>query len=204
MPAISSKVSTKSTSERTDERMASSFFAEHGPTKTILALGCCFLIMRAVSVIGVRAMEMHSALSGNSFFAMDDHAGQHEVPMNGSLSGTSERKSSASCTLHRSAPSATSSTPEKPSSLNASRSLPTLPLPPNWPTKAGATAAMTSSPERIDQMTCTSWLLSAMAPKGQLMRHCPQATHLSWSILARPCSSEPMAFMPQASAQGRT
>ncbi len=39
MPAISSKVSTKSTSERTDLRMASSFFAEHGPTNTIFAFG---------------------------------------------------------------------------------------------------------------------------------------------------------------------
>jgi hypothetical protein len=71
--------------------------------------------MRAVSVMGVSAMEMQSAYLGNSFFAMTDQAGQHEVPMNGSLSGTSSRKSSASWTVHRSAPSATSSTPENPS-----------------------------------------------------------------------------------------
>ena len=179
MPAISSNVSTKSTSLLTLLRMASSFFAEHGPTNTIFALGCCMRIMRAVSVMGVSAMLMQSACSGNSRFAMTDHAGQHEVPMNGSLSGTSSRKSSASWQVQRSAPRATSSTPENPSSLNASRSLPTLPLPPNWPTNAGATAAMTSSPRAMDQMTCAIWLLSAMAPNGQLMRHWPQLTHLS-------------------------
>ena len=145
MPAISSKVSTKSTSERTERRMASSFLAAQGPTKTIFASGCCVRIMRAVSVMGVSAMEMHSACSGNSILAITDHAGQHEVPMNGlSPCRTSSTKSSASSTVHRSAPSATSSTPEKPRSLKASRSLPTLPLPPNCPTNAGATAAMTS------------------------------------------------------------
>ena len=146
MPAISSKVRTKSTSERTDLRMASSFLAEQGPTKTILALGCCWRSRRAVSVMGVRAIEMHSACSGNSVLAMTDQAGQQDVPMNGIFSGTSSMKSSASWTVQRSAPTATSSMPEKPSIVKAWRSLSTLPLPPNWPTKAGATSAMTSSP----------------------------------------------------------
>ena len=49
MPDISSNVRTKSTSLRTDRRMASSFFAAHGPTKTTFAFGLCFLIRRAVS-----------------------------------------------------------------------------------------------------------------------------------------------------------
>ena len=83
IPAISSKVSTKSTSERTLRRMASSFLAEHGPTNTILALGCLMRIMRAVSTMGVSAIEMHSDCLGNSFLAMTDHAGQHEVPRKG-------------------------------------------------------------------------------------------------------------------------
>ena len=48
--------------------------------------------MRAVSVMGVSAIETHSAYSGNSFLAMTDQAGQHEVAMNGSLSGTSSTK----------------------------------------------------------------------------------------------------------------
>ena len=172
MPAISSKVRTKSTSERTDSRMASSFFAEHGPTKTIFALGCCLRIRRAVSVMGVRAMLMQSAFLGNSFFAITDHAGQQEVPMNGIFSGTSSRKSSDSWMVHKSAPRATSSMPEKPSCLKASRSLSTLPLP-------GATSAMTSSPALMAMITWKIWLLSAMAPKGQLTRHWPQLTHFS-------------------------
>ena len=50
---------------------------------------------------------------------------------------------------------------------------------PNWPTKAGATAAMTRSPWLMDWMTWKIWLLSAMAPKGQFTRHMPQDTHLS-------------------------
>ena len=121
---------------------------------------------------------MQSAWSWNSFLAMTDQAGQQDVPMNGILSGTSSRKSSASSTVQRSAPRATSSMPEKPSSFMASRSLSTLPLPPNWPTNAGATSAMTSSPELIAMMVWKIWLLSAMAPKGQFTRHWPQETHL--------------------------
>ena len=122
---------------------------------------------------------MQSAWSGNSVLAMTDQAGQHEVPMNGIFSGTSSTKSSASWTVQRSAPMATSSMPEKPSVVKAWRSLSTLPLPPNWPTKAGATAAMTSSPRLMAWITWKIWLLSAMAPKGQLMRHWPQETHFS-------------------------
>ena len=179
MPAISSNVSTKSTSLLTLLRMASSFLAEHGPTNTILALGCCRRMSLAVSVMGVSAMEMQPACSGNSFLAMTDHAGQQLVPMNGIFSGTSSRKSSASSTVHRSAPRATSSMPANPSSLKASRSLSTLPLPPNWPTKAGATSAMTSSPALMAMIVWKIWLLSAMAPNGQFTRHWPQLTHFS-------------------------
>ena len=179
MPASSSKVRTKSTSLFTLLRMASSFLAEHGPTNTILAPGCCLRMRRAVSVMGVSAIETQPACSGNSFLAMTDQAGQHEVPMNGILAGTSSRKSSASSTVQRSAPRATSSMPAKPISFRASRSFSTLPLPPNWPTKAGATSAMTSSPALMAMMTWKIWLLSAMAPKGQFTRHCPQLTHFS-------------------------
>ena len=110
---------------------------------------------------------------------MTDQAGQQDVPMNGIFSGTSSMKSSASWTVQRSAPTATSSMPEKPSIVKAWRSLSTLPLPPNWPTKAGATSAMTSSPRLMAWMTWKIWLLSAMAPNGQLMRHWPQETHFS-------------------------
>ena len=61
IPAISSKVSTKSTSLRTLRRIASSFLAAHGPIKTTFAFGLCFLIRRAVNVIGVSAMEIQLA-----------------------------------------------------------------------------------------------------------------------------------------------
>ena len=50
---------------------------------------------------------------------------------------------------------------------------------PNWPTKAGATQAMTSSPFVMAWMSWNIWLLSAMAAKGQFTRHMPQETHLS-------------------------
>ena len=50
---------------------------------------------------------------------------------------------------------------------------------PNWPTKAGATQAMTLSPLRIAWISWKIWLLSAMAAKGQFTRHIPQETHLS-------------------------
>ena len=141
IPAISSKVSTKSTSLRTLLRMASSFLAAQGPMNTTLALGCSCLMRRAVRVMGVRAMEMQWAWSGWSFLAMTDHAGQQDVPMKGSSSGTSRTKSSASWVAQRSAPMATSKTSAKPSCFTAARSLPGVTLVPNWPTKAGATAA---------------------------------------------------------------
>ena len=98
---------------------------------TTLAFLCCCLIRRAVSVMGVSAIEMQFACSGNSFFAIVDHAGQQEVAMNGSSSGTSLMKSSASCAAHRSAPIATSNTSAKPSSFIAARSLPGVTLGPN-------------------------------------------------------------------------
>ena len=86
---------------------------------------------RAVSVIGVSAIEMQFACSGNSFFAITDQAGQQDVAMNGSFSGTSLTKSSASCAAHRSAPIATSMMSAKPSCFIAARSLPGVTLGPN-------------------------------------------------------------------------
>ena len=179
MPAISSKVSTKSTSLRTLLRIASSFFAAHGPIKTTRPPGRSFLIRRAVSTIGVSAIEMQLAYSGKRFFAITDHAGQQEVPMNGIFSGTSAMKSSASWVAHRSAPMATSNTSAKPSFFIAARSLPGVTFGPNCPTKLGATAAYTRSPDWIARITWKIWLLSAMAPNGQFTRHCPQETHFS-------------------------
>ena len=58
IPWSSSKVSTKSTSERTVRRLASSFLAEHGPIKAIFTSGWSFFTMRAVMTMGVRAMEI--------------------------------------------------------------------------------------------------------------------------------------------------
>ena len=49
------------TSLRTLRRIASSFLAAHGPIKTTFAFGLCFLIRRAVNVIGVSAMEIQLA-----------------------------------------------------------------------------------------------------------------------------------------------
>ena len=48
IPCSSSKVRTKSTSERISSRIASSFFAAQGPTKTTLQPGYSFFISRAV------------------------------------------------------------------------------------------------------------------------------------------------------------
>ena len=93
MPLSSSKVSTKSTSERMSSRMASSFFAAQGPTKTILALGFVSLTSLAVMTMGVSAEEMFSSNSGKSFSAIMRHAGQHEVAMKSSFSGTFSMKS---------------------------------------------------------------------------------------------------------------
>ena len=54
----SSNVKTKSTSLRTDLRLASNFLAAQGPMKTTLQSGSSFLIIRAVKTIGVNAIEM--------------------------------------------------------------------------------------------------------------------------------------------------
>ena len=102
--------------------------------------------VRLINTIGVSAIEIHFACSGKSFFAIIAHAGQQEVAINGISSGTSFTKSSASCTVQRSAPIATSNTSAKPSCFIAARSLPGVTFGPNWPTKAGATAAYTRSP----------------------------------------------------------
>ena len=70
MPASSSKVSTKSTSERTVRREASSFLAAQGPMKHIRASGSACFIMRAVNTMGVMVMEMFFARSGKAVFAI--------------------------------------------------------------------------------------------------------------------------------------
>ena len=81
MPCSSSKVSTKSTSERMSARMASSFFAAQGPTKTTLQPGKSFLTIRAVNTMGVRVMEILRISPGYSFSIMECQAGQQEVAM---------------------------------------------------------------------------------------------------------------------------
>ena len=70
-----------------------------------------------------------------------EQAGQQDVAIKGSFSGTSRMKSIASWVAHRSAPTATSNTSANPSAFMAARSLPGVTLGPNCPTKAGATAA---------------------------------------------------------------
>ena len=57
-------------------RMASSFLAAQGPMNTTFALEWCRLISLAVNVMGVNAMEIQSACSGNSFLAIMDQAGE--------------------------------------------------------------------------------------------------------------------------------
>ena len=177
-PISSSKVRTKSTSLRTERRLASSFLAAQGPIKQIRALGFSFLMRRAVRTMGVMAMLMHSACWGNSFLAITLHAGQQDVPMNGILAGTSSMKSFASSMVHRSAPMATSATSAKPSRRMASFSLEGV-MPGNWLMKAGATMATTSSPRLMDWISWKICPLSTIAPNGQLTRHMPQETHLS-------------------------
>ena len=58
MPCISSKVRTKSTSLRMVRREASSFLAVQGPMNTMRTSGWSFLYSRAVSTMGVMAMEI--------------------------------------------------------------------------------------------------------------------------------------------------
>ena len=124
IPASSSKVRTKSTSDRIVFRCASSFFAAQGPTKhTLHSLPNLRLTIRPVKTIGVNAMEIISGCSGTSFFAIADHAGQQLVPMNGCFSGTSFKNSSASWSVQMSAPADTCQTPLKPSALKSGRSL---------------------------------------------------------------------------------
>ena len=96
------------------------------------------------------AIEIYGAKSGNSFLAMTLHAGQQDVAMNGCSAGTSRIKSFASSMVHRSAPMATSTTSSKPSSFMLFFSLAVVISGPNWPTNAGATAAMTRSPFLMD------------------------------------------------------
>ena len=202
-PIISSKVKTKSISLRTLFRLASSFFAAHGPINTTLESGCFILIKRPVKTIGVNVMDIQSLNSGNCCFAITDQAGQQEVPINGNLDGTFSIKSFASSVAHKSAPTATSITSANPNSFIAARNFPGVTFGPNCPTKAGATAAYTRCPSFI---ACINWNicpLSTIAPNGQFTRHIPQETHLSSRIFARPCSSLPIAFTPHACSQGR-
>ena len=160
-------------------RMASSFLAAQGPMNTTFAFLCSDFMSRAVSVMGVRAMEIQLPSLPIIRFAITDQAGQQEVPINGLSSGTSRTKSMASWVAQRSAPMATSNTSAKPSSFMAARSFPGVTFGPNWPTNAGATAAYTRSPDWMARITWKICDLSAMAPKGQFTRHMPQETHLS-------------------------
>ena len=73
-------------------------------------------------------------------------AGQQEVAMKFSFSGTSFRKSWASSTVHRSAPMATSTVSQKPTCCRAACSLAVVFRAGNWLMKAGATRAYTRSP----------------------------------------------------------
>ena len=74
--------------------------------------------------IGVSAIEIFCAWSGNNFLAIAAHAGQHDVAIYGIFSGTSLRKSLASSIAQRSAPIATSNESAKPSALNNDLILP--------------------------------------------------------------------------------
>ena len=179
IPLSSSKVMTKSTSLRTLRRLASNFLAAQGPIKTTRHPGRRRFCSRAVSTIGVMVMEIYGAKPGNSFLAITDHAGQQEVAINGCFSGTIRKNSSASSTAHRSAPTATSSSAANPNCCMAALICPGVTLSPNWPQKAGAITATTSSPRRMAWISWNSWPLSTIAPKGQFTRHIPQLTHLS-------------------------
>ena len=65
------------------------------------------------------------------------------------------------------------------SEVDISELLSGVTLGPNWPTNAGATAAMTSAPPLMAWIVWKIWPLSTIAPNGQLTRHIPQETHLS-------------------------
>ncbi len=84
IPASSSKVMTKSTSERMVLLDASSFLEAHGPINTTLASGWSSFILRAVATIGVKALDILSMVSGKNFFASIDHDGQQDVKRKGS------------------------------------------------------------------------------------------------------------------------
>ena len=110
---------------------------------------------------------------------MTDQAGQQEVAIKGCSAGTFSMKSLASSMVHKSAPTATSATPAKPSRFMAAVKRSGVASGPNWPRKAGATMATTRSPRRMALMSWKIWPLSTIAPKGQFTRHIPQETHLS-------------------------
>ena len=125
---------------------------------------------------------MQLACSGNSFFAIIDHAGQQEVAMNGSFSGTSSTKSSASCAAQVSADGNLNNI-RKAEALHRGTQLARCHLraeladkrrcdsgvrharPPEWRGSSGKSA------------TC-----SAIAPNGQFTRHWPQETHFVINI----------------------
>ena len=132
-----------------------------------------------------------------------DQDGQQEVAMKGSFSGTSSRKSFASSTVQRSAPMATSLTSVNPSAWKAPLIL-EFSIPGNCPAMAGARMAYTGVSLFSAIIVWNICPLSTIALNGQLTRHCPQDTHLSWSISALPYSSEPIAFIPHAFEQGRS
>ena len=65
-------------------RLASSFLAAQGPTKvTLMSRPSLLLARRAVSTMGVMAMLMFWASSGNSFLAITLQLGQQLVAMKG-------------------------------------------------------------------------------------------------------------------------
>ena len=74
------------------------------------------MINLAVNTIGVNAIEIYDLNSGNSFLAIIDHDGQHDVAINGCFSGTFSKKSLASSIVHKSAPIVTSTTSLNPNS----------------------------------------------------------------------------------------
>ena len=110
------------------------------------------------------------------------------------------RSSSASSTAVLSAPKATSTTSEKPSSLIAVTSCPKLAS--NCPAIAGATSAYICLRLSRARTISTIWLRSSTAPKGQAATQQPQLIHFAWSMEATPFSSFCIAFVGQLSSQG--
>ena len=108
--------------------------------------------------------------------------------------------SRASCSVVISAPRATSITSSNPSARIAAKSCSTLPG--NCHAAAGATTAVSFSPARSAQSSCTSCDFSITAEKGHARKHAPQKMHLAKSMRAWPCASLRMAPTGHAASQG--